>query len=236
MALSTSFIPEDEARAYLSQHQTEARTYDNYEDFCKDHPYFGGYWVKSPWMKQLWETLKHRGLMLWQPLHYHKITKLSELFVKADLKPYQIRMKQLDRYRRPTNEFGISERYSEWLKHSRYHRPVNGSYGGIKSWNSKHNVRQHYGGQFYHATVTPKPEFKVRELLVTGSDTRETPYFELIEWEHHTLLVLKSNLIIASRWIAVLDPGESLFDLLPIEQQRFLLSEWTTRMLEIGEW
>jgi hypothetical protein len=36
--------------------------------------------------------------------------------------------------------------------------------------------------------------------------------------------------------IAVITPGESLFDLLPVEQQRFLLSEWTTRMLEIGEW
>ena len=80
------------------------------------------------------------------------------------------------------------------------------------------------------------PEDEARAYLSQHSDTRETPYFELIEWEHHTLLVLKSNLIIASRWIAVLDPGESLFDLLPIEQQRFLLSEWTTRMLEIGEW
>ena len=236
MAMSTSFIPEDEARAYLSKHQAEARTYNNYEDFCKDHPYFGDYWHDSLWMCQLWETLKHRGLLLWYPLVYPKVTKLSELFVKADLRPHQIRMKQLDRYRRPTNEFGISERYSEWLKHSRYNRPVSGSYGGWKSWSREYDCPKHVNGQFYHATVTPKPDFNVRELLVTGSDSRKTPYFELIEWEHHTLLVLKSNLIIASRcWIAVLDPGESLFDLLPVEQQRFLLSEWTTRMLEIGE-
>ena len=221
------FINEDEARTYLYEHQSEARTYDSFMDFCQDHPVFGDYWHKSPWMCQLWETLKHRGLLLWQPLVYPKVTKLSELFVAANLQPHQIRMKQLDRYRRPTNEFGISERFGKWLKHSRYHRPVSGSYGG---------VRHRIGSQFYYTTVTTKPDFNVRELLITGNDSREVPYFELIEWEHHTLLMLKSNLIIASRWIAVLDPGESLFDLLPIEQQRFLLSEWTTRMLEIGEW
>lgn len=236
MAMSTSFIPEDEARAYLAQHQTEARSYDSYEEFCKDHPYFGGYWVRSPWMQQLWETLKHRGLMLWQPLEYPKITKLSELFVKADLKPHQIRIKQLDRYRRPDNEFGISERFGEWLKHSRYNRPVSGSYGGWKSWSREYKCPKSVNGQFYHAIVTPKPEFKVRELLITGNDSREVPYFELIEWDHHTLLVLKSNLIIASRWVAVLDPGESLFDLLTEDQQRFLCSEWTARQLQIGEW
>ena len=230
------YINEDEARAYLYNHKTEARTYDSFQDFCTDHPVFGDYWHKSPWMCQIWETLKHRGLLLWKPLIYPKVTKLSELFVKADLKPHQIRMKQLDRYRRPDNEFGISERYGEWLKHSRYNRPISGSYGGVKAWNSNHNVRQHYGGQFYHTTVTTRPDFNARELLVTGNDFRETPYFELIEWEKHTLLTLNSNLIIASRWIAVLDPGESLFDLLPVDQQQFLLSEWTTRLLEVGEW
>lgn len=238
MSMSTSFIPEDEARAYLASHQTEARTYDSYQDFCKSHPYFGSYWYKSPWMAQLWETLKHRGLMLWQPVLYPKVTKLSELFVKADLKPHHTGMDRLNKvvWRRPVNEFGIHERFSAWLKHSRYHRTVSGSYGGAKSWNAKHGVLQHYGGEFYHATVTPIPEFNVRQQLVTFTDSREVPYFELIEWENHTLLLLKSNLIIASRWVAVLEPGESLFDLLAEDQQRFLCSEWTARQLQLGEW
>lgn len=230
------FINEDEARAYLYAHQSEARTYDSFMDFCQDHPHFGDYWHKSPWMCQLWETLKHRGLLLWYPLVYPKVTKLSELFTGADLRPQPIGSKQLFRYIPPKNEFGVMESFRSRLRHARYNRPVSGSYGGWRTWNQQYNCPSRVNGQFYHVTLTPKSDFDVRELLVTGNDTRETPYFELIEWDHHTLLVLKSKLIIASRWIAVLDPGESLFDLLPVEQQRFLLSEWTTRMLEIGEW
>ena len=221
------FINEDEARTYLYEHQSEARTYDSFMDFCQDHPHFGDYWHKSPWMCQLWETLKHRGLLLWYPLVYPKVTKLSELFTGAALRT------QRDPLAR---EFSAFERSFSWPRHARYNRLVNDSYGGRRSYNAERKVHQHYGSKFYYAALTPNPTFNVRDLLVTGNDSRETPYFELIEWEHHTLLVLKSNLIIASRWIAVLDPGESLFDLLPVEQQRFLLSEWTTRMLEIGEW
>lgn len=190
---------------WLEANKEAALAADSWKGFCDSQGEAGKFYRKYGWLERQWEFLKERGFLLLRPVTLPKVRKFEELFSEVRLLP------------RDEDKLGM--RYLSGTA------SICGSFGG-KRGTRPDGVRTHYGGTFHSAYVRPK--FSVPDFFGDPN-----VYIEAVRRTDGILVVARANRIIASEWIALVEPSEELERLLP-KGDRELLQ--TQREAEAAAW